>query len=106
MSRLAGAALLVLLGLGIGLWLGFNPQGRALAEENMERANQYFAEIRADANVWVDDITPDDVPAATEESQRKEQASGSSSQSVALRDFWDATRQAWFSLLARFEIES
>ena len=51
MSRIAVAVLLVAAGLGIGLWLGFNPERRAAVEENWQRAGDSIARIQADLDL-------------------------------------------------------
>jgi hypothetical protein len=106
MSRLATSTVLVVLGLGVGLWLGFDPRAREVAQENMERAGQFFAEVRADVSVWLNGMTSDGAATPNSPEAQNSETSASSSQAVAFRGFWDATRQVWMSLLTRFEFES
>lgn len=106
MSRLAAAALLVALGLGIGLWFGFNPQGHALAEQNMQRTTLYLSEARAGVDAWLRSVSPNNPEAPSTSVPQQAENSRSASEEVALRNFWDATRQLWISLLSPFELKS
>jgi hypothetical protein len=106
LTKLAVAGLLVAVGLGVGLWLGFDPQGRAVAQENMQRADQFFAEAGADLGLWLNGLTTNDPAEPNGAQSQGSEAQDNSTQEVAFVNFWDATRQVWFSLLSRLGLAS
>jgi hypothetical protein len=105
MSRIAAAVLLVAVGLGIGLWLGFDPERRAAVEENWQRAGDSIARIQVDL-----DLRPGSEGSApaenesTNEGTQTQQPSPLAALSRLVQDLWEATQQLWSSLLARVEL--
>lgn len=105
MSRIAVAVLLVAAGLGIGLWLGFNPERRAAVEENWQRAGDSMARLQTDLNLELGG--QGSAPAGNEsrnDSTPTQQPSPLASLSRLVQDLWEATQQLWSSLLARVEL--
>lgn len=102
MSRVAVAALLVAAGLGIGLWLGFNPESRAAVEENWQRAGDSFARIQVDLGLGSG--SEGSAPAGNESNSggtQTQQPSPFAPLARLIQDLWEATQQLWSSLVAR-----
>ncbi|HET6846252.1 MAG TPA: hypothetical protein VFH29_05420 [Anaerolineales bacterium] len=107
MNKLAGAVLLVALGLGIGLWLGFDPQARATVQENANKASQSFAQVGAEVNTEVTSITSQTTSSG---SSRQQEPAGTSSGkvnlNVNLQNLWDGARLLWVSFISKFRLRS
>ena len=105
MNKLAGAVLLVLLGLGVGLWLGFDPQARAMVQENTAQASKSFALVRSDVSAQVKALTS---PDSTSGTQVKQKPSGSSGVSLNLnvQQVWNEARQLWLSFISKFRLKA
>lgn len=105
MNKLAGAVLLVLLGLGVGLWLGFDPQARAMVQENATQASKSFALVRSDVSAQVNALTAPDSGAGM---QVKQEPSGSSGISLNLnvQQVWNEARQLWLSFISKFRLKA
>ena len=104
MSRVAAAVLLVAVGLGIGLWLGINPESRAAVQENWQHAGESFARIRVDLDLGPG--SAGSTPAQNESSSdgtQTQQPSPLAPLARMIQDLWEATQQLWSSLVARVE---
>jgi hypothetical protein len=101
MSRALLALLLFAAGLGLGLWLGFNPERRAAVESSWEEASSSIARVEAEVG-----LSPAATTEPTPEAENAEQQGTSPLAPLArvIEDFWRATQQLWFSLLARVEL--
>ncbi len=104
MSRLVAAVFLVAVGLGIGLWLGYDPHARAAVEENWARAKSSAVQIQSDMGTRING-------SGAESQASKDTAPGGpigrsplAQVPKALETFWRATQQLFFSLLARLDI--
>ena len=107
MSKLVTAAALVILGLGIGLWIGFNPEAHAAAQEKMDRASQAFAQVRVDAEHLVGRRSlPGLRPVKRNGSRSNRPATDNSSEGLDLQEIWSATQRVWISLLSRISTKS
>ena len=105
MNRLAGASLLVLLGLGVGLWLGFDPQARAMVQEEAAKASDSFAHVRTDISTQVTAIisakSGPEAPAGPDQP-----SSPRVSLNLDAQNLWDGARQLWLSFVSRFQLKS
>jgi len=102
MSRIAAAALLVAVGLGIGLWLGINPESRAAVEENWQRAGDSLARIQVDLDVAPGSAgSPPAENESNNDSTQTQQPSPLAPLARMVQDLWEATQQLWSSLVAR-----
>jgi hypothetical protein len=102
---MAAAALLVAVGLGIGLWLGINPESRAAVEENWERAGDSMARIQTDLNLDLgsEGSAPAENQSANDSTQTP-QPSPLAPLARLIQDLWEATQQLWSSLVAGVEL--
>ena len=105
MSRLLSAILLIALGLGIGLWIGLNPQSRAAAEESVQRANETFVQVQADITAWWNQVRPDAGGSQSSAPSARSVASAPESQTATPADLWAAAKQVWLNFLTRLRQE-
>jgi hypothetical protein len=98
---MAAAALLLAVGLGIGLWLGFNPESRAAVEENWESASNSIARIQTDLDLRLGSEGPAPAENGNSGGTQTEQPSPLASLSRLIQDVWNATQRLWSSLVAR-----
>ena len=86
MSKLVAATALVILGLEIGLWIGFNPEAHAAAQEKMDGASQAFAQS-ADAGTWLGGVASPEAPTPSSETAAEQQtATDNSSEGLDLQE--------------------
>jgi hypothetical protein len=104
MPRVLTAALLVAVGLAIGLWLGFDPERRAAVEENWQSAGDSIARIQTDLDLELG--SERSAPArndSSNDSRQTQQPSPFAPLARLIQDLWEATQQLWSSLVARVE---
>jgi len=104
MSRITASVLLVAAGLGIGLWLGINPESRAAVQETWQSAGDSIARLQTDLNLELGrgSAAPAEDQSANE-GMRSDQASPLASLTRLLNDLWEATQELWSSVMARVE---
>lgn len=103
MSKFAAAILLIALGLGIGLWLGYDPEARAATQDNLARANSSMAQIKSDIALKLGTAKPAPDTQSTDSAESQKGVSPLSGIPAVMKDLWTATQQLWVSLLARIE---
>ncbi|HEY5983963.1 MAG TPA: hypothetical protein VIU38_10860 [Anaerolineales bacterium] len=104
MSKAATAVLLVALGLGVGLWLGFNPQAHAAVQESWTRTSESLVKVQTDLSLKLVGPTEGAAPKQQDSGQAPSGDTASTQVSVALQQFWKATQQLWLNLMARLNI--
>jgi len=104
MSRTIAAIVLFAAGLGIGLWMGFDPEARAAVESNWEEARESVAQAGADVGVDAGASEPAGEAAESEKSISGNESSPLDPIADVSEDLWRSTQKWWFSLLARLDL--
>jgi hypothetical protein len=100
MSKL-GAVLLVAIGLGVGLWLGFNPRAHQATVQNWDRVNMAVTQFKTRATFKMPVLKPQ---ASTVKPAPSVQVSASSTWkqvSAVLQTLWGSMQRLWVNVTAR-----
>ena len=97
MPKLAVASLLIVVGLGLGLWLGFDPQARAAVEVGWSQANDSLVEVQDSPRLKIESAGADSADQRLEPSLWIQISEG-------LSGFWQSAQQLMFSLTARLKV--
>lgn len=102
MSRSAG--LLLILGLALGLWVGFNPQAHQQAVQSWDRAKSSYVSFQSQAGVKVQKWTSNLDAHARVNSGPAQPVTTSKTlkeASSALDTFWNSVQRMWSNLTAQ-----
>lgn len=99
MSRSAG--LLLVLGLTLGLWIGFTPQTHRQAVRTWDQAKSSYADFQSQASVKVRDWTTNfntQVRVNPKSAQRITSSRAWEQVSTTLDTFWNSVQRMWTNL--------
>lgn len=104
----AGALLLIVIGLGVGLWLGFDPTAHKETIQNWDKARAVFVQVKSGTGTNIDSwdthlttwfrSSPRPQPAPLSQPSA---SVGSKQISTALQTFWHSVQRIWLSILAK-----
>lgn len=97
------AGLLLILGLAVGLWLGFNPQAHRGVVQSWDNMRSGYLQVKGDAAVKMHDWFTQVNLRTQAPSQPKPQPAASSAWrqiSYAFEGFWNSLQRIWLNIRA------
>ena len=102
--------LFLILGLAVGLWLGFNPQAHQQTIKQWDSAKSAFLKIKADSSVQVQGLSSQTSSSSSSKSNSKSRYAPQSQPSAstawkqvttAFESFWTAMQRIWVNVTAK-----
>lgn len=97
-------AVLFVLGIALGLWIGFNPQAREKAAQGWEDTKALFVKAQADVSAAIDGWMLD-LKSSGQAGTRQVESVWKELSSV-LTTLWDSMQRLWANLTVRLRINS